>query len=419
MLHIGICAAIALLAAGTGAAPALTSPAASAAGCSGPVLHDRYDGFHIGVPAGWNLATLGGIIAVYQDPGATIEAIVSPAILTRTLTPARLFAATASELSKIARSDGNRLVFKITGTKGGLPQATVSGHAGNSPISGVASVFLLPEATAHGSQLAVFSGYWARTARLAAERSKLAAVGACYGPQPGTLFRIVKDAAFTYPIPPGWTVSEGTDNLFVSQGPDASANYIFWRALTSSEGVTDDQSMLRYTLAKVGITIGSVIGTVSLPNTTTAAGGTSQVERVEFLGTLNGSHGLEHVHVIATVVSTSGAGISSGAVRLAIATTNLWNSLRGALILVTNGIQHDFAQDDAELRQVQQQLESFGQQVQGFDYALNGNDLVQNTATGEQFEAPYSAFDQSGPDGPGYYSGSPGNLQKLNVITPQ
>ena len=52
------------------------------------------------------------------------------------------------------------------------------------------------------------------------------------------------------------------------------------------------------------------------------------------------------------------------------------------------------------------------------DQALNGTDLVQDPSTGIQYEAPYSAYDRAGPNGPGYYAGSPGSLHKLNVITP-
>jgi hypothetical protein len=54
----------------------------------------------------------------------------------------------------------------------------------------------------------------------------------------------------------------------------------------------------------------------------------------------------------------------------------------------------------------------------GFDQALEGTDLVRDSATGQTFEAPYSAYRASGPDGPGYYTGSPGNLKKLQILTP-
>ena len=63
-------------------------------------------------------------------------------------------------------------------------------------------------------------------------------------------------------------------------------------------------------------------------------------------------------------------------------------------------------------------MAGFSQQVGGFDQALNSTDLVEDPATGQQFEAPYSSYQKSGPDGPGYYTGSAGNLKKLKIITP-
>ena len=44
---------------------------------------------------------------------------------------------------------------------------------------------------------------------------------------------------------------------------------------------------------------------------------------------------------------------------------------------------------------------------------------MEDPATGEEFEAPYTAYNPNGPDGPGYYTGSPGAQTKLVIITPQ
>ena len=63
-------------------------------------------------------------------------------------------------------------------------------------------------------------------------------------------------------------------------------------------------------------------------------------------------------------------------------------------------------------------MAGFSQQVGGFDQALNSTDLVEDPATEQQFEAPYSSYQKTGPDGPGYYTGLAGNLQKLKIITP-
>ena len=159
-----------------------------------------------------------------------------------------------------------------------------------------------------------------------------------------------------------------------------------------------------------------MLSTSAAPNQTTASGGVQQFEQIEFLG----SNGGNLIHGIAGVQATSGGGVTSGTVRLAMSTRPLWNSLNQALLRVASGIQHDFTQDDQELLHVQQQLQGFAQQVAGFDQALNGTDIVHDAATGQTFEAPYSAFSKSGPDGPGYYVGSPGaNLRKLEIETPQ
>lgn len=124
------------------------------------------------------------------------------------------------------------------------------------------------------------------------------------------------------------------------------------------------------------------------------------------------------MHGIVGALSVSGGGVTSGAIRLALSIPSLWNSVNPALLRVAADIQHDFTQDDQELLRVQQQLQGFAQQVEGFDQALDGTDIVSDPSTGQTFEAPYSAFSATGPDSPGYYTGSPGNLQKLKVVTP-
>jgi hypothetical protein len=178
--------------------------------------------------------------------------------------------------------------------------------------------------------------------------------------------------------------------------------------------VTDVKSYLRYMSGKLGIKINRVLSSSAAPNTTTVTGALQQFEQVEFLGRLRTGQ----IHGIVGVQSVSGGGVTSGSIRLAISTPALWNAVNAALLRVAAGIQHDFTQDDQELLRVQQQLQGFAQQVQGFDRALQGTDLVRDSATGQTFEAPYSAYRASGPDGPGYYTGSPGNLKKLQIVTP-
>ena len=134
----------------------------------------------------------------------------------------------------------------------------------------------------------------------------------------------------------------------------------------------------------------------------------------EFLGRL----GTKKVHGLVRVISDTAGGVTSGALRIALATPALWNSLNGELIWITYSIQHKSTQDLAAIQRAQQQLAGFSHQVAGFDQALNSTDLVRDPTTGYQYEAPYSAYSQSGPAGPGYYLGDPSENYKLQVLKP-
>ena len=155
--------AVAALALASGAAATTAAVARPAAGCTDPVVHDRYDGFHLGIPAGWSLAVADGFIVVHQDPVGSIESVVDPALLAKGQTPAKFFQVAAAALKKDVAGAGNAMSFQQTGAT----TASLTGRAGTIPVTGQASVSVLPYPSAHGSQLAVFSAYWAPPAKLA------------------------------------------------------------------------------------------------------------------------------------------------------------------------------------------------------------------------------------------------------------
>jgi len=94
--HHAAAAAAMLLAAACGGSSAgenspAGSPAAAQASCTLPLVHDIYDGYHIGVPAGWNLFTIGGTVVVARDSSGTEETVVHPALMTSGETASGLF----------------------------------------------------------------------------------------------------------------------------------------------------------------------------------------------------------------------------------------------------------------------------------------------------------------------------------------
>jgi hypothetical protein len=404
--------ALAVVVAGAGATPT-RADARVAAGCGDPVVHDRYDGFHVGVPAGWSLTIANGFIVVHKDQVGSLEAVVDPALLAAGQSPAKFFTAALAVLKKSVTQAGNAMSFTLA-SHGGVETASITGRAGTVAVAGQATMRVIAAPTAHAARLAVFSAYWAPPAQLSGTRTALAAIGGCYGPERGALFRIFRDKAFVYALPPGWIVHEAVDELLIDDGANASANYFFSQAISASKGVTDVKSYLQFMFHLIGIKIDTVISSGSAPSKQTVSGGTQEFEQMEFLGSL----GAKRIHGIVGAQSVSGGGVTSGALRLAMSTRALWNSVNPALLRVAAGIQHDFTQDDQQLLRVQQQLQGFAQQVQGFDQALNGTDIVSDPATGQTFEAPYTAYSATGPDGPGYYTGSPGNLHKLKIVTP-
>jgi hypothetical protein len=274
----------------------------------------------------------------------------------------------------------------------------------------------LPRTTAHSSSQVAFIADWAPVAKFATERATLARIGACYGPQAATLFRVAKDQVFTYAIPPGWTTrNEGQDNIEIADGNDAYVSYTL-AATQAGSGVDSARSFLSWAFGRLGIKVTQVIGSV----------GSKDLLYEQFLATLSDGRS---AHGLVNVVSSTGTGLPSGVIRLALASPARWNSVNGALIQIMSSIQHDFTQDLQQWHRIQQQWQTisrqwqdisqqgntFNQNFQGFDDALNGVDLVHDPTTGATFEAPYNAYSATGPDGPGYYSHA-GN--RLEIQTP-
>src|SRR5450759_2151711 len=101
----------------------------AASGCGDPVVHDRYDGFHVGVPAGWTLAIEDGFIVVDREQSDPVEAVVEPALLTAGQSPTKFFLAALGVLKKAVRQAGNAMSFSVV-SRGGVETASIIGRVG-------------------------------------------------------------------------------------------------------------------------------------------------------------------------------------------------------------------------------------------------------------------------------------------------
>jgi hypothetical protein len=392
----------------TGTVAASTTASAP---CTLPLTHDTFAGFHIGVPNGWDLFTFAGTIVVSKDPSAAEEATVTPVLMTAGLSPASVFSSSLGGLQKQIAAVGGTMTDTVTSSGDQSPAATLTLQNGPTSMAGQARLVVLPEVTAHGSSVGALLASWAPVSTFAAESATLAGIGACYGPEPGTLYQVMKDQVFTYAIPVGWTVkSEGQDAIEIDDGNDAAASYLL-TMLPPGTGVDSPQSLLSYVFGHMGIHIDKQLSSLQLPSQQVANGGTQGQELVEFTGTLNG----RAIHGTVNVLSETGSSTPTGVLRLGVASPDVWNSVNGALTHVINSIQHKFTQDLQQWENLSRQQQGFNQQVQGFDYALNGVDLVHDPTTGATFEAPYDTYRATGPDGPGYYDRA---NNKLQIQTP-
>jgi hypothetical protein len=373
---------------------------------------DPYDGFHIGVPDGWDLFTNDGMIFVSKDPASTEVTVVRPGFVTAGQTPAAYFATALAKLQQHLALANLTMTSTSTSSSAQTPAASLSLQSGQGPLAGQAHVAMLPYPTAHGTSIVALIASWAPASQFAAENALLTGIGACYGPQQGTLYQLVRDQVFTYSIPVGWQArNESQDTIDIALGNDATTSYEATFAPLSS-GVNSPQTLLSWAFDKIGIRIGQTLLSVQLPDQPLSAGGVQKQEYLEFIGTLSDGRAIRG---FVNVVSTTGSGGTGGVIRFGIAATSQWNVVNGALIHIMFGVQHSITQDLQQYEHLSQQWQAFGQQVQGFDYALTGVDLVNDPTTGATFEAPYNTYNPNGPNGPGYYS--PAGT-KLTIQTP-
>jgi hypothetical protein len=91
--------------------------------------------------------------------------------------------------------------------------------------------------------------------------------------------------------------------------------------------------------------------------------------------------------------ATNVNGFYDGTVRFGLAQAGTWDAVNGALIQMAGAIQHNFTQDLETINQLNQQWQSFSNQVANFDDTLNNQQLTQEPTTGIYYDAPYDSYD--------------------------
>ena len=186
--------------------------------------------------------------------------------------------------------------------------------------------------------------------------------------------------------------------------------YLLAEAVPASESGSA-VGLIRYYLNSTGLEDVHALWTDTGPSQTVSSGAEQQTAYEEFTGSIKGvaDHGLVY-----SVADTGSDGFTSGVIRMALSTEGTWNALNSGLIQMAGSIQHKFIQDLEQLQSLNEEWQNFSGQVESFDDVLNQQQLVQDPTTGTYYEAPYSSYDNSGPEGPGYYT----NGQLLKPVQP-
>lgn len=375
----------------------LASPAL-AAGCSLPVTYDPYQGFRVGVPSGWDVLTMGNTIVVSKGSSDAEAAVLFPAALTNSMTPAGFFNSYLHYEQHRLASEGDSLAFKMQASSNDLPLASLQIRTSTALLMGFARVFLLPLRTQFSSREVVFSSWWAPPSRWAADSADLMNISHCYSTAPAQLFGVFRDQSFTYVMPPGWSVlDEGQDNVDLrGDNNNADVSYLFFGIPPQ---YNTPQLALDHIFQVERTTVTAVLSRVRLPDQQLPAGGVEGQEYEEYLGNFQGKtvHGLVYV-----LTDSGGSAGTYGVLRLGAATTNLWNAVNGGLIEMMGAVQHSFVQDLEQIQRLDQQWQAESAEEANFDDIINGYQLAQDPNTGQPYLAPYDSFGD-GPEGSGYY----------------
>jgi hypothetical protein len=392
--------------------PRPVTAAITSTSCRLPVVTDDYDGFKVGVPSGWDVSSLQGLIGVTANAAGTEGALLYPALLTRGVTTQSLLASFISYEQHTLGKQGETLTYSHS--PGTAPAGTIEVRTGGSVLSGRVSVLVLPISTAVTTKVGVAFAYWAPEGQLAAATPTLAAIGSCYEPERAALFQLFRNVGpFTFTMPSGWRVSGLDQNYLQLSGTGAGVDYELWgpfeQGVNATQPLSSAGSAINYMFSLYGIKVTQVLASYDLPEQAQPTGGFLATEYMEFLGTLNGKATHGFVNMVASINGPSAAGV----VRLGLASPALWNSVNGGLLQIMGSVQHNFSGDLEQIAQINRQWQDFSGQVADFDDVLNSQQLVQDPTNGSLYEAAYSSWDPSGPNGPGYYLP---NGQLLNPV---
>ncbi|HEY8039875.1 MAG TPA: hypothetical protein VIF15_08790 [Polyangiaceae bacterium] len=418
--------------------------------CTIPTHQDEYSGFTIGYPSGWVLDYSTDTIIVAKDEKEMTGALVFPARLRRSDVPAeRLATLFARGLGRsIARKGGTSQLTEQK-TTGKIATAVILANVDGVDLKGPLQVVERPG-------FVTLKLYWAPKDDFEKEEPTLKQVLTCYqrkmlitgklpakppasrvtklgyaakpsgavASAPVQPLRPYRGRYFSMSIPAGWKIQDENEHGIdvVSADGSEGAGFGFWINPVEPAGVTLQKNLAQY------YPKARVLQSGMVPS---PAGWSTAVAEFEGPGT----HGISRVSV------SQGTGLTMGW----SAAPQKWEGAKATLAAMIASVQilpSAIAKVQADVRA---QLASYphpapaadlpgagssggamsswdqpesgeSRQDRDFDDYIRGQERVTNAA-GEEIVAPTSMWNDTGPQGAGYYQATPGG--GVELLTPE
>jgi hypothetical protein len=373
-------------------------------------VRDRYIGFRVGRPHGWQLDATGGAIVVKRDPAGKALALIYPVVPERGTSARDLFRDYSRLLEATATADGGGLAFEVERVKGRRLEASLGGRFAGSTVRGRATVSPL------ANEL-VFSAYWAPEDD--GDERRLAEIVSCYRKERGRVLRRRQGQFFAASLPEGWSVTGETENGIDVASPSREAGVSF-AYVTNLPGQTTPERHRDFTLRSLPSLQGVELRATQDLGTARDELGTEWSQQAsEFTARFEGR---QVRGVITVAVGNTRFGSSGGLASIRVARADRYDELAGAIAAIQRSIvltssgspgagvalppnrpdENPLTSSHEYRSGVQDRLS------QDWQEATMGYDNLQSPSTGDRYQVPLNNYDPAGPEGPGYYRPLPG-----------
>lgn len=387
-----------------------------AASCTLPVFTDEYIGFSVGVPAGWKIRYLQGVISVTGDAKGQSSAFAYPVRPATGTSPDTIVSGFISALNTALTPSGGSL--SASGSK-------LTGVIAGTPVEGEVKTRTV------GPDLVIYGGYgpsWG------SQRATSLAVGECYQRKAAKSLQTITKTASTpslgsltmrFALPDGWQITGMTP-----QGIDLNLDADTWVGysyLKVGSGSTTAEGVLQLLTNAIGLTGQRILATQDLGLAAEDQFTRWTTKVFELTGTVKG----QQVHQVVTVITGNATayGYTAGyTVLLSVRQTREadWEKLNAITSIVHESMVVTSVTEGSGLLMPRNNPLDNSAVISSYQYksavdaklsrqreeTILAFTNTKSPSTGDTYRTPNNAYNPTGPNGPGLYRQLPGGGQE-------